>query len=110
MGSAAVSLHRAASAGRLAAVNELLSAMQSLSTGGGARAASVHISKKMIDARNKRSATPLIVALGSAHGRVALRLAAEGASIDMIPEDMIKEDIGDDMMRMLRASANGELE
>ena len=91
-------LHRACSAGRLAAAKTIID----LAAESGAH--------QQLNAKNATGATPLILALGSGHGRVALMLAARGADPEDIPEDMQKESIGTDMMGLLRRAAAGELD
>ena len=93
-------LHRACAAGRLAAAKTLIDAATRLDASPAAA----------LNAKNATGATPLILALGSGHGRVALMLAARGADPEDIPEDMQKESIGTDMMGLLRRAAAGELD
>ena len=91
-------LHRACAAGRFAAAKTIIDAATRLDA------------PPALNAKNATGATPLILALGSGHGRVALMLAARGADPEDIPEDMQKESIGTDMMGLLRRAAAGELD
>lgn len=96
-------LHRACAAGRIAAAKAIIDAAES-------GAQSTQGASAAFNVKNATGATPLILALGSGHGRVALMLAARGADPEDIPEDMQKESVGADMMGLLRRAAAGELD
>ena len=63
-----------------------------------------------LNAKNATGASPLVLALGSGHGRVALMLASRGADPEEIPEAMQKDSVGTDMMALLRRAAAGDLD
>ena len=91
-------LHRAAAAGRLACVKALLDALPT------------DASARLLNAVNASGGSPLVQALGSSHGRVALLLCSRGADPDAIPARMQTEVVGPDMMNLMRRAADQELD
>ena len=91
-------LHRAAAAGRLACVKIILDALPA------------DACARLLNAANGSGASPLVQALGSSHGRVALLLCSRGADPEGVPPRMREEEVGADMMSLLRRAAEGELE